>query len=305
MARLRALLDQHRRALVMGILNRTPDSFSDGGLFSDDRAALSQIEKLGAAGADLIDIGAESTRPGSKAISAEEQIQRLGPVVRAAADLFSVVSIDTTLPDVAAWALDQGASVVNSVSLEPARELGALCAERGAALVLMHSRGSMSEMRGFSVYEDRAYGDVVGDVRREWMAAAQQALNAGLPRGDLIFDPGFGFAKNARQSLVLCARLHEFLDLGFDVLVGPSRKSFVAAALKERGMDPPPPQERLPGSIAAALACVARGARIVRVHDVAEMRQALAMHEGIAEAGSKTSGAAALPVSAMKEAAHA
>lgn len=308
MARLRALLDQHRRVLVMGILNRTPDSFSDGGRFLDDGAALAQIHALRDEGADLIDIGAESTRPGSRAVSAREQIERLGPIVRAAAACAPLVSIDTTSPEVAAWALDQGASVVNSISLEPAAELGALCAKRNASLVLMHSRGSMTQMRGFSVYDDEAYGDVLADLRREWMDAAGKALDAGLSRGDLILDPGLGFAKNARHSMELCARLDELLDLGFDVLVGPSRKSFIAAAMKAQGLGAPEPKDRLPGTIAALIACVSRGARIVRVHDVLAARQALGVFESICaleNSGSKGAQGTKAHLGTMKEAAHA
>lgn len=266
----------------MGILNRTPDSFSDGGQFLDDGAALSQLDAIKAEGADLIDVGAESTRPGSRAIPAREQIARLGTIVRAAAERFAVVSVDTTSPEVAAWGLDEGASAVNSVSLEAARELGALCARRQASLLLMHSRGSMSDMRGFSVYDDRAYGDVVEDVRREWLAAAQQALDAGLPKDALIFDPGLGFAKNARHSLELCARLHAFMDLGVDMLVGPSNKSFLVSPAAAEGWPTPAPAERLPETLAAAVACVQRGARIVRVHDVGPVRRALMVFEAMA-----------------------
>ena len=274
MTPLRALLDRRESALLMGILNRTPDSFSDGGRFVEDGAALARAEAMTREGAAIIDVGAESTRPGSAPVGASEQIARLGGVVRLLAERV-LVSIDTTLPEVAERALRDGARVVNSVSLEAAAELGALAAAHGAALVLMHSRGSMEHMAGFSAAADDAYGDVVADVAREWRAAAERALAAGLPREHLILDPGFGFFKNARQSLELCARLRELAALGFPMLVGTSRKSFITRAA---GDDPPaPPDRRLGGSLAAALACVARGAAIVRTHDVAETRQALAV----------------------------
>jgi dihydropteroate synthase len=271
---LRALLDRRERAVLMGILNRTPDSFSDGGRFVDDGAALAHVQAMLREGAAVIDVGAESTRPGAPPIGEAEQIARLGNIVALVAER-AIVSIDTTLPAVADKALADGASVINSVSLEPAAELARVAKSHGAALVLMHSRGAMMSMPGFSAYGDDAYGDVVADVLREWSEAADRALAAGLPRESLLFDPGFGFHKNARHSLELCARLDELVALGFPVLVGTSRKSFIT---RVAGDDPPaPPGERLGGSLAAAIACVERGAAIVRTHDVAETRQALAV----------------------------
>lgn len=278
-------LDQRSRsagALVMGILNRTPDSFSDGGAFVDEAAAQAHALRMVADGADVIDVGAESTRPGAQAVSAAEQLARIGDVVRTLAARGVPVSIDTTSPDVAARALADGACAVNSVALEPAAELARLCVRHDAALVLMHSRGPMSAMPGFSVYADDAYGDVVADVSRELLRAAEQAMAAGLPREEVWLDPGLGFAKNAAQSLQLCARLDEICALGHPVLVGASRKSFlvggqVAAAAV-------PPAQRLGASLAASVACVARGALAVRVHDVAETRQALAFAERLDDA---------------------
>ena len=259
----------------MGILNRTPDSFSDGGAFVDEAAARARAQRMVAEGADVIDIGAESTRPGAPAIDAAEQLARLGGVVRELAAAAVLVSIDTTSPAVAERALADGARVVNSVSLEPAAELARLCARHDAALVLMHSRGAMSAMAGFSVYADDAYGDVVADVSRELLLAAERAIAAGLPRQEIWLDPGLGFAKNAAQSLQLCARLDEICALGHPVLVGPSRKSFLVGGAGSAGAAAVPPTQRLGATIAAVLACVARGARAVRVHDVAEARQAL------------------------------
>ena len=285
MTPLRPLLDRRAGAAVMGILNRTPDSFSDGGRFVDDGAAGAQIDAMIDEGAVIIDIGAESTQPGATAISATEQLARLGGVVAAAAARGVLVSIDTTSPEVAARALRDGARMVNSVSLEPAAELGALAAAHGASLVLMHSRGAMADMPAFSSYPDDAYTDVVADVAREWSLAADRALRAGLPREDLVLDPGLGFFKNARHSLELCARLDELAALGFPVLVGPSRKSFVARAAGEE--PPAPAHRRLGGSLAVALACVERGAAIVRAHDVAETRQALAVAAALRALGKR------------------
>jgi dihydropteroate synthase len=281
MTPLRALLDRSERVVLMGVLNCTPDSFSDGGLFGDEGAAVSRAAALVAAGAAVIDVGAESTRPGSTAVPAREQIARLGGVVRKIiAATGALVSIDTTLPEVAEYALAEGAVIVNTVSLDPAAELGVIASRAGAALVLMHSRGAMSAMKGFSVYADDAYRDVVSDVGREWSEAAGRALAAGLPRESLVLDPGLGFAKNAKQSIAICARLGELCALGFPVLVGPSRKSFLARVAAPDG-PLAPPDERLGGTIAAVLACVANGASIARVHDVAAVAQALAVDEAI------------------------
>ena len=271
--------------MLMGVLNCTPDSFSDGGLFGDEAAAVARASALHAAGAAVIDVGAESTRPGSAPVSARDQIARLGGVISKIARTGALVSIDTTLPEVAEHALAEGAVAINTVSLTPAAELGAIAARHGAALVLMHSRGAMSAMKGFSVYDDDAYGDVVGDVGREWSEAAGRAMAAGLPRESLVLDPGLGFNKNARQSIALCARLDELCGLGFPVLVGPSRKSFVARAAAPDASVIAPPAERLGGTLAAVLACVARGAAIVRVHDVATVVQALAVAAAIDASG--------------------
>jgi dihydropteroate synthase len=280
MTPLRALLDRRERVVLMGVLNCTPDSFSDGGLFGDEGAAATRAAALFAAGAAVIDVGAESTRPGSTPVSAREQIARLGGIIRTIAATGALVSIDTTLPEVAEFALGEGAVVVNTVSLEPAAELGAVAARHGAALVLMHSRGAMSDMKGFSVYADDGYRDVISDVGREWSEAAGRALAAGLPRESLVLDPGLGFAKNAAQSIAICARLDELCALGFPVLVGPSRKSFLARIAAPEG-PLAPPGERLGGTVAAVLACVAKGAKMARVHDVAAVAQALAIDEAI------------------------
>lgn len=267
----------------MGVCNRTPDSFSDGALFIDDTAADEHVRRLVVEGAHIIDIGAESTRPGAAPVDAAEQIRRIGSTIRKTRALGVLVSIDTTSPAVAAWALEEGASIVNTVSLDPAEELGALAARSGASLVLTHARGSMTTMQGFSVYEDAAYGDVVTDVAREWTSAADRALAAGLPREDLVLDPGLGFTKNARQSIELCRRLGELCALGFPVLVGPSRKSFLARIAAREGADLAPPNERIGGTIAAILACAHRGAAIVRVHDVQVTVQALAVDSAITQ----------------------
>jgi dihydropteroate synthase len=269
------LLERRERnddPLLMGVVNVTPDSFSDGGKHFEADAARRRIDELIEEGAQVVDIGGESTRPGSAAIPAEEQLRRTRDAIRHAVDRGVVVSIDTTNPEVAEEAMRLGASVVNDVScLREGDGLAQVAARAGAALIIMHAREPMSRMRGFSVCPDDAYGDVVADVQREWSDAAQRAMRAGLGAADVLFDPGLGFNKNARHSSELVARLDEFGDLGHAVVVGPSRKSFVAARVTSD------PGRRLGGTIAACLACAARGASMLRVHDVLEVRQALAV----------------------------
>lgn len=271
----------------MGVLNCTPDSFSDGGQFLDERAALEHAERMLACGADLIDIGAESTRPRAERVDPEQQIARIGAIVRTLARAGAHVSIDTCSPVVAARALDDGAILINSVELAPAAELGRVAHERGAALALMHSRGAMSQMSGFSATEERAYGDVVADVKREWSSARDQAAGAGLGAENIVCDPGLGFHKSARHSLELCTRLRELASLGHPILVGPSRKSFLAIASARPGDVPAPVSQRLGATIAACLLCARNGAAILRVHDPAEVRQALAFEASSLQVGAR------------------
>jgi dihydropteroate synthase len=223
----------------------------------------------------VIDIGAESTRPGAPAIVAAEQIARLEPALAHAARSGALVSVDTTSPVVARHALERGAHLINDVSCLADEDLAHVCAEHGAPLVIMHSRGPAAAMAGFSVYPEDGYADVIEDVRREWRAAKARAVAAGMPPSDVYFDPGLGFAKNAQQSFALLAGLACFAAEGV-IVVGPSRKSFIAS------LDGAAPSERLGGSVAAAMLAVERGASIVRVHDVREVRQALAVAAMIA-----------------------
>ena len=263
----------------MGIVNRTPDSFFDGGSCLEDDAARARVAELVRAGADIIDVGAESSRPGAPAVSAQEQIERLGDCIAHAASLGVRVSVDTTSAEVADRGCLDGATMINSVALGPAAELARVARRHGADLVLTHCRGSMTEMGGFSSYADDAYGDVVVEVANEWLSAAREAEATGLEASRIVFDPGLGFTKNAHQSLELCARLAELKERvgGRRVLVGASRKSYLAQVTSELlGGEPPPPAERLGGSVAAALDSAGRGADILRVHDVAIVRQALA-----------------------------
>lgn len=259
----------------MGVLNCTPDSFSDGGQFLGERAALERALCMLDEGADLIDVGAESTRPTAATVAPAEQSARIGGLIRDLARRGAQVSIDTTSAEVARRALDDGAVCINSVDLAAAASLAAIARSYDASLVLMHSRGPMTRMPGFSATEEKAYGDVVSDVAREWSVARDEAVDAGLARDRILLDPGLGFHKSARHSLELCARLGELALLGHPVLVGPSRKSFVAVVSAPVGAPIAPPGERLGATLAACLLCARQGAAVLRIHDVAEVRQAL------------------------------
>ncbi len=258
-------------AAVMGVLNVTPDSFSDGGDFLEPSAARARVDALLADGADIVDIGGESSRPGAEAIPAREQIERIEPALRYAVERGALVSIDTTSPDVAEHCLKLGATLVNDVSCLAEPGLAKVIANAGGDLLIMHARGPMSRMPGFSEWPDEAYGDVVAEVAREWAAARERAVKQGLPRERVFFDPGLGFAKNARHSFEILRRLQEFKSLEAPIFVGPGRKSFIAS------VDPSPPTERLGGTIAACVISAQKGAHALRVHDVREVRQALAV----------------------------
>lgn len=253
----------------MGVLNVTPDSFYDGGRYASEASARAQVDRLLAEGASIIDIGAESSRPGAEAVPAAVQLDRMSAALRHAVAQGAVTSVDTTSPEVAEHALRLGARMINDVSCLADAELAQVAARASATLVLMHARGPMSRQAGFSLYPDSGYGDVVADVRAEWRAARDRALAAGLAPEDVWFDPGLGFAKNARQSFELLARLSELTEEGAPVVVGASRKSFIAS------LDGTPAGERLGGTIAAGLLAVERGAAVLRVHDVLPARQAL------------------------------
>jgi dihydropteroate synthase len=265
----------------MGVLNVTPDSFFDGGRYVEAEAGRQRIDRLLAEGAAIVDVGAESSRPGAVPVPAAAQIDRLSPALNHAVSRGAMVSIDTTSPEVADYALRAGARIVNDVSCLANVALADVAARHSATLVLMHARGSLGVMKGFSDYPDAAYGDVVSDVLREWRAARDRATARGLPPEDIWLDPGIGFAKNARQSFELLGRLGELTREGVPVVVGPSRKSFIAA------VDGAVADERLGGTIAACLLAAERGARVLRVHDVAAIRQALGVARLARSASSK------------------
>jgi len=259
-----------RGAALVGVCNVTPDSFSDGGEHLSMPDALARVDALLAEGADMIDVGGESTRPGAQPIPASEQLARVLEVVRYAARR-APVSIDTTHPEVAEASIEAGACAINDTSCARDERLLRVASTLKAAYVLMHSRGTQQEMRGFSTYPDDAYGDVVVDVLAEWHEAAGRARAAGIPVHALVMDPGLGFAKNASHSAELLRRVAELAaGAGVPVMIGASRKSFL-----KTWDDGAEPKDRLGASVAAAMLAAAAGARLLRVHDVRATRQAL------------------------------
>ena len=268
------ILTSHRtgRAIVMGVLNVTPDSFSDAGAFFDPAEANAQARRLVAEGADVIDVGAESTRPGSGRVSAGEQIDRLREVIPAVVECGALVSIDTTRAEVAAFALDAGAEIINDVSAgrdDPG--MFALAAERGSPMVLMHMLGKPKSMQ-----VDPRYDDVVAEVRAFLSERIVAAVAAGVDRRRLIVDPGIGFGKLLEHNLALLAGVGELVSLGRPVLIGPSRKRFIGELTGEAE-----PRRRTAGTLAACLAARRRGATIFRVHDVAELVQAMTVTQAV------------------------
>ena len=266
----RGILD-FTKPRVMGILNVTPDSFWDGGLHAGVTAALHHAQQMIADGADIIDIGGESTRPGAKPVAASDEIARVAPVVRALVKEFPelIVSIDTVKSQTASAVAHEGAAIINDVSglrLDPA--IADVAARESLGLALMHSRGSVSEMAQYRMSD---YGsDVVSDVIGELRAATLVAQERGVPEDAIALDPGLGFSKRTEDSVAVLRGLERIVDIGFPVLVGPSRKRFVGEL--SGGL---PPEARLEGTIGACVAALAKGAHIFRVHDVAPVRRAL------------------------------
>jgi dihydropteroate synthase len=273
----------------MGILNVTPDSFSDGGAFLDPERAVEHGLQLACEGADILDVGGESTRPGSLPVPEEEELRRVLPVVRQLRDKTGVlVSVDTTKSAVARAALDAGADLVNDTSgLRSDPEMAAVIARSGAAVILMHMKGTPRTMQ-----ESPWYGDLLGEVRSFLAARIRAAEAAGIPAERIIVDPGIGFGKTAEHSLTLLNRLDAFEELGRPLCVGFSRKAFIGRVL---GL---PPAERLEGTIAAAVLSVSRGAHILRVHDVGPVAKAVRMAEAILAAPAAAPAGAGEPTEA-------
>jgi dihydropteroate synthase len=264
------------RPLIMGILNVTPDSFSDGGRFDSLENALDHAREMVAAGAEIIDVGGESTRPGSPGVSVEVELQRVIPVLNALRTAVNVpLSIDTSKPEVMRQAVAAGASMINDVNA--LRAPGALEAvvESEAAVCLMHMRGVPRSMQ-----ERPVYRDVVAEVEEFLHARARELLGRGVAPGRIVLDPGFGFGKTLDHNLALFRALPRLAALGHPLLVGVSRKSMIGSLLGDRPMD-----GRMTGSVVAALLAVQAGAHIVRVHDVRETADALTMHAALGRPG--------------------
>jgi dihydropteroate synthase len=269
------------RPLVMGVVNVTPDSFSDGGALPTTDDAIARAASLLEQGADILDLGGESTRPGADEVSAEEELARVLPIVRELARRFPDVtlSIDTVKSAVAAAAIDEGVHIVNDVSglrIDPA--MASTCASREVGVVLMHSRGGVADM---ATYAHAVYaGDAMDQVLDELRDRVQEAVARGVDVRRIALDPGIGFAKRAEHSLRVLGTLERLAELGFPVVVGASRKRFIGQITGEMR-----PSARVHGSVGAAVAAFERGARILRVHDVAATRQALDVAAAIREAG--------------------
>lgn len=260
------------RTLIMGILNVTPDSFSDGNLFFEKGAAIAHGEALVAAGADIIDIGGESTRPLAEPVPVDEEIRRVIPVIEGLAPRVSVpISIDTTKSQVAAKAIEAGASIVNDIAgLRGDSDMAAVVADAGVCVVLMHMKGTPRTMQ-----IDPEYKDVVTEVRDFLAEAIDSAGKSGIDRNKIVVDPGIGFGKTVNHNLLLIRDLRRLGDLGCPVLVGPSRKSFITKLLGAGK------RQREMGTQAAVAVAALNGAHIVRVHDVVQTRQTLALVDAI------------------------
>jgi dihydropteroate synthase len=264
---LRALLSRPYPA-VMGVLNVTPDSFSDGGQFVAPECALAQARRMIAEGADLIDIGAESTRPyGAQPISADEEMKRLQPILAEVVSLCIPVSIDSMKSAVVAWALDAGATIANDVwGLQRDSDMATLLAARNLPVIVMHNRDHVD-----------ADIDIMKDIAGFFTRSLEIAAKAGISPGNIVLDPGIGFGKTPEQSMTALARLSEFRVFGLPLLVGASRKRFIST------VTPAEPHQRIGGSIAAHVIAAKGGARIIRTHDVSETVQALRVAAAIEE----------------------
>jgi dihydropteroate synthase len=258
-------------ARLMGVVNVTPDSFSDGGLYLDPEAAIAHGRELAGAGAGILDIGGESTRPGAEAVPAEEELRRVIPVIQGLAAPEVQISVDTSKAAVAAAALDAGAAIVNDVTaLRGDSGMAAVCAEHGATVVLMHMRGNPRTMQ-----DDPRYEDVVAEVKGFLAERLEAATAAGIAEERVWLDPGIGFGKTAAHNMELLRRLGELRELGRPLVIGTSRKSFIGR------VDGSAAADRLGGTIASSVLAAAEGAEVLRVHDVAEVRQALTVAAAI------------------------
>ena len=269
-------LELGRRTLIMGIVNVTPDSFSDGGIFYDKHAAVAQAEKMIEDGADILDIGGESTRPFSEAVSEDEECRRVLPVIEAIAKRISIpISIDTKKSSVAKRGLDAGAAIINDISaLQADPEMARVAAEAQVPVILMHMKGTPKNMQ-----VDPVYDDLIGEIRDYFQSAIDYATRHGISRDKLILDPGIGFGKTLEHNLRLINHLSEFECLDLPILVGTSRKAFIRKLLKQESNPMSPLVET--GTQASIAASVSAGAHIVRVHNVANTKAFLTVLEAI------------------------
>jgi dihydropteroate synthase len=255
-------LDFSAGCIVMGVLNVTPDSFSDGGQFFDTKKAIEHGLKMAAEGAAIIDVGGESTRPGSASVSAGEQKERVVPVIGALAKKVDVpISIDTTNYEVAKAALDAGAAMINDITALSDQRMGELAAERGVPVVLMHIQGTPATMQ-----IEPKYKNIVTEVLAFLLERAKRAEKFGIPKQRIFIDPGIGFGKTTEHNLLLLRNIDRFVDSGYRVCIGTSRKSFIGKITNKEK-----PTDRIFGTAATVALCAAAGVSIVRVHDVAEM----------------------------------
>jgi len=270
------------RTLIMGILNVTPDSFSDGGQFVSLDAAIAHAEQMISEGADIIDVGGESTRPGGEPVSVEEEIKRVVPVIEALARRTEVpISVDTTKSEVARVALEAGAAIVNDISaLRFDFYVADAVARAGAGLVLMHSRGTPATMHRLP-----PVADIMHEVTHSLRASIKMAERRGVKRESIVIDPGIGFGKSQEQNLELLAKLDQLIAAfpGYPLLIGASRKSFIGRLLADETGAPAPAQDRLYGTLATITTAVLHGAHIVRVHDVKAAVETIRVAEAIRE----------------------
>jgi dihydropteroate synthase len=294
-------LELGHRTRIMGILNTTPDSFSDGGRFFSPQAAIDQARQMVNAGADILDIGGESTRPFSDPVTEEEEIRRVLPVIEAVAPEIAIpISIDTTKSGVARRAIAAGAAIINDVSaLRMDPEMAAVAAHHGVPVVLMHMLGTPKTMQDAPVY-----GDLIGEIRTFLESAMARAEAGGIHRSRIILDPGIGFGKTIAHNLALVQQFDALQELGAPLLIGPSRKAFIRALLREGDIEPSPDSPQVEtGTQAVVASAVLNGAHIVRVHDVAATRATTRIVDAIRVGGPlpSTDAAAVETVSADRQ----
>ncbi len=268
-----ALLKQSNRIKVMGVINTTPDSFSDGGQFDTTENAFRHAQKLIADGVDILDVGGESTRPGSRNVNLDEELERTIPLIKSIREVSDVpISIDTNKPGVMRSAVEAGATLINSITALQLENSLEIAAELGVSVCLMHMLGTPETMQ-----KNPTYTDVVTEVMEFLQQRIDAAVNAGIKKSDIIVDPGFGFGKTLRHNLLLLKSLSRFKTLGVPILVGMSRKSMIGALLDK------PVDQRLYGSISCAVIAAMSGADIIRVHDVPQTLDAITMVNAINE----------------------